>query len=106
MLGTDHQIQRLRVLIRPEQKGEQTFDEDVELFNYVIRKESFLANKTIRESGLREQANALMVGIQRGTERILNPESDLRLEVNDNLFIVGNRRRVKDFLAHVENREG
>ena len=73
-------------------------DEEVSLYNYILSAGDPLAGKTIRESGLREKAKALVVGIERGESRILNPESDTRFEVNDNVFIVGNRRRVKAFL--------
>jgi CPA2 family monovalent cation:H+ antiporter-2 len=48
---------------------------------------------------LREQANALVVGIERKNDRILNPESDTVLEANDNLFIVGDPKRIKELLA-------
>jgi hypothetical protein len=35
-------------------------------------------------------ANALVVGIERNNDRILNPESYTVLQPRDNLFIVGN----------------
>jgi len=105
VLGTDHQIQRLKVLIRPEENSDQNFVGEVELYNYIIHENSALINKSIRETGLREKANALVVGIERNDERILNPDSDIRLQLNDNLFIVANKRRVRDFLLNFEKKE-
>ena len=98
ILGTDYQVEKLKVLIRPEKQAPAAADEEVSLYNYILSAGDPLAGKTIRESGLREKAKALVVGIERGESRILNPESDTRFEVNDNVFIVGNRRRVKAFL--------
>ncbi|MCS3800961.1 cation:proton antiporter [Niastella sp. OAS944] len=99
VLGTDHQIQRLSVLIRAEPELDSQGIGDVALYNYYISETNILKGKTIRHSGLREQANALVVGIERKNDRILNPESDTVLEANDNLFIVGDPKRIKELLA-------
>lgn len=105
VLGTDRQIQRVKVLIRPEAEGQQSDISDVELYNYLVQDGSALIGKTVRETGLREKAHALVVGIERDNERILNPESDVTLQANDLLFIVANKRRVKEFLIKLEKRE-
>ena len=106
VLGTDHQIQRLKVLIRPEQETRFQDAEDVELYNYKITNDSPLIGKTIRSTGLRENANALVVGIENKSQRILNPESDMTLKEDDVLFIVGNKTRVKTLLRRHDDREG
>ena len=105
VLGTDHQIQRLKVLIRPEQDPRFYETEDVELYNFKVTHGSPLIGRTIRNTGLREKANALVVGIENNSQRILNPESDLSLKENDVLFIVGNKSRVKTLLRNLDTRE-
>lgn len=102
VLGTDNQVQRLRVLIRPEGETEKREVTEVALYNYYIDERNLLVGKTIRESGLREKANALVVGIERNNERILNPESDLLLQANDYLFIVANPKQIKEHLVQFE----
>ncbi|RYZ51990.1 MAG: hypothetical protein EOO14_17305, partial [Chitinophagaceae bacterium] len=57
-------------------------------------------------TGLRENANALVVGIENKSQRILNPESDMTLKEDDVLFIVGNKTRVKTLLRRHDAREG
>lgn len=49
-----------------------------------------------------------MVGIERDNQRILNPESDTVLQPGDNLFIVANRKKVREFLSGMgdKRREG
>lgn len=105
VLGTDHQIQKLRVLVRPEEDGKEQAPGEVELYNYLLTENTALVGKTIRETGIREKASALVVGIERSNQRILNPESDIALQTNDNLFIVANRRKIKDFIAQHEKKE-
>lgn len=105
VLGTDHQIQKLRVLVRAKEDAVEPFSEEVELYSYVIRKGSQLIGTNIRESGLRETAHALVVGIERNNERILNPDSGEELQLNDNLFMVANKRTVREFLRQFERQE-
>ncbi len=49
----------------------------------------------IRNSGLRERTQGLIVGIQRGKERILNPESNTVLEWGDILWVVGHKKKIQ-----------
>ena len=102
VLGTDYQIQKLKVLIRPETEIPQNDVVDVALYNYLLPEGNPLIGKTIRDTGLREKANALVVGIERKNERILNPESDISFQANDNLFIVASQKMIKEFLSKFE----
>ncbi|TKK70937.1 sodium:proton antiporter [Ilyomonas limi] len=105
VLGTDLQIQRLKVLIRPEITEPLSDIVDVELYTYTLNEDNALIGKTIRETGIREKANALVVGIERNNERLLNPESETILQENDNLFIVANKKRIKGFLAQFDKKK-
>jgi CPA2 family monovalent cation:H+ antiporter-2 len=55
--------------------------------------------QTIRESDIRNKVLGLIVGIERNGERILNPESTLTFELDDTLWIVGDRKKVKQLLS-------
>ena len=55
--------------------------------------------KTIRSSNIRQYVNGLIVGIERKGERILNPDSNLVFELNDTLWIVGDKQKVKSLMA-------
>lgn len=105
VLGTDLQIQKLKVMIKPDDTILQTEIDDVELHHYFIGDGSGLVGRTIRETGLREKAKALVVGLERKDERILNPESDTVLEKGDHLFIVANRKQIRNLLPQFEKRD-
>jgi CPA2 family monovalent cation:H+ antiporter-2 len=102
VVGTDPQIQRLKALIRPQDQSLVPEQVEVELFDYLVIENSPLIGKSIRETGLRENASALVVGIERKNERILNPESTFVLQQGDLVFIVGNRRQLKTILPGSE----
>ena len=61
------------------------------MVQYELKNEAFIG-KSIRESELREKTNGLVVGLERRGKRILNPESQLILEKDDILWIVGSRK--------------
>lgn len=55
--------------------------------------------KSIRQSQLREKTNGLVVGIERKGSRTLNPDTNLVLNEDDILWIVGDRKKLED-LTH------
>ncbi|ANE52333.1 cation:proton antiporter [Flavisolibacter tropicus] len=95
VLGTDHQIQRLKASMRPQKKTvEEPGYSEVTLHKHFVDNTSPLRSLSIRQTGLREKAGALVVGIERNNERLLNPESELILQEGDTVFIVGNKRKL------------
>ncbi|RYZ45880.1 MAG: hypothetical protein EOP49_24350, partial [Sphingobacteriales bacterium] len=62
------------------------------------------AGLSIRASGIREQTDGLVVGIERKNTRILNPDSNTTIEPGDRIWIVGHRKKIDTFLN--KNRQG
>jgi CPA2 family monovalent cation:H+ antiporter-2 len=50
--------------------------------------------KTIRNSGIREQTQGLVVGLERGNNRILNPDPETILCADDLILIVGANEKI------------
>jgi CPA2 family monovalent cation:H+ antiporter-2 len=50
----------------------------------------------VRSSLIREKFDGLLVGVERQGQRILNPQLDLEFSSGDILWIVGNRRKIKN----------
>lgn len=93
VIGTDEQIALFRKYIDhllPEINAART---EVELRRYDVQKGAIVEGKSIRQSGIRERARSLVVGIERGDERILNPVSDMVLMEGDVVWVVGDPRR-------------
>ncbi|OYZ24078.1 MAG: sodium:proton antiporter [Bdellovibrio sp. 28-41-41] len=51
--------------------------------------------KSIRESGIRETTDGLVVGLERSGERVLNPDATESIQDGDLLWIVGNTEKIK-----------
>jgi CPA2 family monovalent cation:H+ antiporter-2 len=96
VIGTDDQINQFREVCETilDLDGEAPTDDYVLQQFFVSENSPFLA-KNIRESGLREQTNGLVVGIEKKGQRTLNPDSSTIVEAGDILWIVGDRERLK-----------
>lgn len=93
VIGTDEQITAFRSYIDYHVPALKHARSEVELRRYDVQSGSQVFGKTIRQSGIRELAHSMVVGIERGEERILNPVSDMMLEEGDVVWVVGNPRR-------------
>jgi CPA2 family monovalent cation:H+ antiporter-2 len=61
----------------------------------IVNEYSKLKGLSIRDSGLRERTNGLVVGMERNNERVLNPDSATILEWGDVIWIVGERSKIQ-----------
>ncbi|WP_293299417.1 cation:proton antiporter [Pedobacter sp. UBA4863] len=102
VIGTDDQLASVKNLFEgdnAEINEEQTFPkQDMSLQKIVINSKSPVFGQTIRESGIREKTQGLVVGIERNGQRILNPDSNLVFENEDIVWIVGNNKRIPALL--------
>ncbi len=95
IICTDQQEKKMNAILRPDKKlVESQKDAQVELDKFTIEHDSTFINKSIRESGIRTSTNGLVVGIERGGQRILNPESTMVFEEGDVVWIVGEKKLI------------
>lgn len=89
VLGNDEQIDRFK---RKATMSSSYVEKSAHLDRFslkplLITQDDDLVGKTIRDSKIREQWNALVMGIERGNNRILNPDPNTVLEVDDILLL-------------------
>lgn len=102
LIGADDQLAAVKNLLEvelPEIEAESNFpDKEMTLQKVVVNAESPVYGLSIRNAGIREKAQALIVGIERGAERILNPSSDFVFDNGDVIWIVGNNKKIKEVI--------
>jgi CPA2 family monovalent cation:H+ antiporter-2 len=101
LIGTDDQLAAITELFKAqaEEQLESYFPKkDMTLQKIVITSLSPVFGQTIRDSGIREKTQGLVVGIERKGERILNPDSGLIFQHDDIVWIVGNNKKIPDLL--------
>lgn len=97
VIGTDEQLASFREFIEVASASpiDQMSDESFSLQSHTVLNLSGFAGKSIRDCGIREKANGLIVGVERGNERVLNPAASFKIHVGDLLWIVGETEKIR-----------
>lgn len=101
VIGTDEQLGKVKDFFENPAADIMEADlkaRDIGLQNLTVTRDSRLHGKSIRKSRLRDQAKALVVGLERNGERILNPDSGTVLQENDIIWLVCNRSQLEEYL--------
>lgn len=98
VIGTDAQLQSFKSIFdaTEETAQEDLSVEDITLRKVVVDEHTRLQGRDIRSLGLRERTKGIVVGIERDKERIINPESNVKLEWGDVLWIVGDKKKIQE----------
>jgi len=105
IIATDAQIQIFKPVFDSVEDvaNNGTVDvQDIVLQKIIVNEHTLLKGKDIRSSGLREQTNGLVIGIERNNQRILNPDSTTVFEWDDVVWIVGDKTKIKECLRKSE----
>ncbi len=97
IIATDEQMQLFKPVFDTTERIDQTEYniEDIIVQKIVVDEHNKLKGQTIRQSGIRERTNGLVVGIERNKERMLNPDSTTTFEWGDIVWIVGERKKIQ-----------
>jgi monovalent cation:H+ antiporter-2, CPA2 family len=95
VIGTDEQILKFKNEIDSTTLLDSSQRVDYVLRSVLISNESPYCGTTIRTSGVREKSHGIVVGIERKGQRILNPDSSMKIEPGDLLWVVGEAGRLR-----------
>ena len=97
VIGTDAQVKQFeKYLEQNEIEPPIKVEHEIILRQIQLENEDFIG-LTVGRSKLRERTNGLLVGMERKGKRILNPESNIVLEKDDILWIVGDKKLMAEF---------
>lgn len=97
VVGADDDLEHFRQYLVERYKTAQTGKEDtneVNMEQFTIAESSRLIGRTILESGIRDKAACLVIGIERGETSIKNPSPTTVFEEGDIVWIVGEHDKV------------
>ncbi|PRZ23933.1 cation:proton antiporter domain-containing protein [Flavobacterium granuli] len=94
IIGTDAQVEDFKKYLHQNEieVPDAVKEDQISLQQLELKKENEFIGKSIGQSQLREKTNGMVVGIERNGKRLLNPESNLVLEKNDILWVVGDKK--------------
>lgn len=101
LLGTDEQVDQMKRELEAPPTFVQNLDENsqYEVKQTQLSKKSLFIGQSIRQSGIREKFQAMVVGLERDGIRTMNPDSDLILKEGDNLWIAGESEKLSQLFA-------
>jgi CPA2 family monovalent cation:H+ antiporter-2 len=104
IIATDEQIQSFKPIFDSLVNLEvpELDVSDISLQKIVVNEYTKLKGLNIRNSGLRERTNGLIIGIERNNQRLLNPESTTVFEWGDIVWIVGERKKIQYLASETE----
>ncbi|KHD87345.1 MAG: cation:proton antiporter [Bdellovibrio sp. ArHS] len=95
--GSEEELQKFHLTLETERslktQPAQTDQQDFKLVSFAVTEDSPFKDKSIRESGLRERTHGMVVGIERGSERVLGPRASFVILENDLLWVVSDRKQ-------------
>lgn len=93
VIGSDAQVKEFANFLKQHEVEipKKIVPDEIILRQIQLKNEEFIG-QTVGQSKLRERTHGLVVSIERKGNRILNPESNIILEKNDLLWIVGSKK--------------
>ncbi|KAA6434065.1 sodium:proton antiporter [Dyadobacter flavalbus] len=100
VIGTDEQLDSFRGHVEISIDGNKYLanEESVALARIVVKNEYNIRGKSIRNSLIREKTHGMIVGLERNSERILNPDASMIIEDGDVLWVAGQKELIKEFV--------
>lgn len=99
VVGTDNELDLFRNYIdkRVEEYKVELQERkvaEVSMEQFIVEPDSVLIGRTIVESGIRDKATCLVIGIERGISSIMNPVPDTVFKEGDVVWVVGERDKL------------
>lgn len=97
VVGADNDLEHFRKYLEERYRSQQLSiqeSKEVNIEQFFIAEGSHLIGRTILESGIRDKAACLVIGIERGNSSIKNPEPTTVFMEGDIVWIVGEHEKV------------
>ena len=100
-IGDDEQLTRLSHAIKSELQPEDTEIEkhEMKLRSFTITKTSPFIGKTLKDSGIRDQYNCMVVGVDEGQKRLTLITPSRCLKAGDVLWVVGEHSDIERIIS-------
>jgi CPA2 family monovalent cation:H+ antiporter-2 len=95
LIGTDEQLTAAKAVIEVDAVPVDGNSSHYGLMALTVASTDVFVNKPIRECGLREAVNGLIVGLERNGQRMLSPDSGMMLLENDLIWLVGDKALIQ-----------
>ena len=101
MIGSDEQLERFGKALKGELVAEDDHIEEREMTLQKLRLSSncTFIGKTLKESGIRDQYNCMVVGLEAGQKNLTMIDPTHQFVVGDIIWVVGERPSLRALIA-------
>jgi CPA2 family monovalent cation:H+ antiporter-2 len=94
---SEHQLEVFKPVLNKADKidSQPVDEEDIMVDRIVVDEHNRLNGVAIKDSGIRERTQAIVVGIERNGDKILSPSSTTVFREHDIIWLVGEKRKLK-----------
>lgn len=99
IIATEEQMQTFKPIFdaNPNLETIENSIDNIVISSIRVNEKNKLKGLSIKESGIREKTNGLILGIERNENQIFNPISSTIFEWNDIVWIAGERGKIKQY---------
>ncbi len=99
-IGSDDQLQKMRAALENEVYGEDLEFEkrEMHLHQIVVTSQTPFVNMALKESGIRDRYNCMVVGLEEGKENLSNVSPNYRFKEGDIIWIVGEEASIQSIM--------
>lgn len=97
LIGEDDHLSHFARVLEPHNGPELESLNSYELVNLPVGEHHPWLGLKLKDANVREKTGGIVVGIERGGQRILNPDPQLQFQKDDSLWIVGDHQKLIDF---------
>ena len=97
IIASDSRLEKFLPVFNKKINIEANHDkiQDIVIEKILIDEDSDLKGKELKDSGIRESTDGLVVGIERDNEHFMNPLPHTIIEANDIVWVVGERKKLR-----------
>lgn len=99
-IGSDDQLQKMRAALENEVYSEDLEFEkrEMHLHQIVVTSQTPFVNMALKESGIRDRYNCMVVGLEEGKENLSNVSPNYRFKEGDIIWIVGEEASIQSIM--------
>lgn len=99
VVGTDGQLTLFQQRLDEQLPQETGSPNPITLLSFTVEEGSVLAGKDMREAGIGQKYNCVIVGVERDDASLMNPDNSVIFEAGDLVWVVGEVNKISELMG-------
>ena len=99
IVGTDDQIQQFQQKLETHLSEDNTAVPPIALKSFTVEEDSILVGRNMQEAEVGQKYNCVIVGVERDSSSIMNPDNSVYFETGDLIWVVGEVEKIQELIT-------